>query len=675
MVKFRTLNIGSHSGEVSGPMQAAHAKSSGSGRTFFTGTPLTGASAIELKKEVSDETKLALYERATQYLSSIFSRTRDNKVLDLDEGFGIMREIVDTQTPQDALFIKAIHSDESYRYVLHHSVNVAIYAVKLAESLGYNRDRQIEVGMAGLLHEVGMALIPEELIFKSDLSERDFHLFKERPTNGYNILRSIKGPYAYLAECALQVYERIDGSGYPKGLKGDEIHEYAQLIGLVDMYEALVHTRPQRDKFLHYNAVKEIINTGKKSFQPRHIKALLKLFSVFPLLSYVKLNSNAIGKVITTYPDQPMRPKLQMVMDSQCNMILSERVLNLPENPLLYITDALSEDDLAAYAEGSYFRDRSLPGAPPPENGNGDLDDAENHPKTPTVASTKRFWKRFGSKALSYGAAAAAVLVLASFWLSGKNVDSSQGDVAPAAVVPTSANQAAPRIVGPSPAVAATDSTPAPADAPAAIAGGNQVHVDVQEAVINDNGAQQPLAEQTVGMASGAEAIAPGPAASARNDHSAAPDDVNRPAYPFSVLLGSYDDLQQARQVAALYEKKGLVSYWVKVDLGDEGVRYRVFGGFFAAAEEAKQVALAHRLSPLAVKATRYAVQVGAPFQGQGDDVAYDVLQSKGFAPYRVTAADNARVTYIGAFYTEKGARDLMAALDPLGLDSRVVER
>lgn len=655
-------------------MQTAHAKSSGPGRTFFTGTPLTGASAIELKKEVSDETKLALYERATQYLSSIFSRTRDNKVLDLDEGFGIMREIVDTQTPQDALFIKAIHSDESYRYVLHHSVNVAIYAVKLAESLGYNRDRQIEVGMAGLLHEVGMALIPEELIFKSDLSERDFHLFKERPTNGYNILRSIKGPYAYLAECALQVYERIDGSGYPKGLKGDEIHEYAQLIGLVDMYEALVHTRPQRDKFLHYNAVKEIINTGKKSFQSRHIKALLKLFSVFPLLSYVKLNSNAIGKVITTYPDQPMRPKLQMVMDSQRNMILSERILNLPENPLLYITDALSEDDLVAYAEGAYFRDRSLPGAPPPDNGDQDAD--ENHPTVPPVASTGTFWKRFGSRALSYGAAAAAVLVLAIFWLPSQNVDSFQGDIAPSKRTTASAVAPIAEPAASSPAVGSGDPVATPGSPPA-----NPDHKDqtdgAEAVVINDNEGQQPLSEAPTIMSSGDETSGIGiePPSSTQGDGSGAPDPVAVPSYPFSLLLGSFGDLQQARQVAATYAKKGLVSYWVKVDLGEEGIRYRVFGGYFETADAAKQAALAHRLSPLAVKATRYSVQIGKSYHDQGDETAYEVLQGKGFAPYRVAAPDNAHVTYIGAFYTEKGARDQMAALNSLGLESRVVER
>jgi len=672
MVKFRTLNIGSHPGEAGGAMQTTHPPGPRPGQTLVTGTRSPYEPAIEVKKEASDENKLASYERATHYLSDVFSRIREDKALALDEGFGIMREIVDTQTPQDALFLKAIHSDESYRYVLHHSVNVAIYAVKLAESLGYTRDRQVAVGMAGLLHEVGMSMIPEELIFKSDLSERDFHLFKERPTNGYNILRSIKGPYAYLAECAFQVYERIDGSGYPKGIKGDEIHEYAQLIGLVDMYEALVHTRPQRDKFLHYNAVKEIINTGKKSFQHRHIKALLKLFSVFPLLSYVRLNSNAIGRVIATYPDQPMRPKLRMIMDSQRNMILSERFLNLPDNPLLYITDALSEDDLIAFSEGSYFRDRPLPGTPPPEDSNGDHDAEETHPTVPPAVSAQSFWKRFGSRVLSYGAAAAAVLTMVSYWLPGQNVDSSHGDGVPARRIAASA--AAPIADTAAWSAAGADLKPAPGGPPA-LAGFKDQSDDAQQALLRDGDGQQGFSQPALAVSTGNEASKTEESSSERVDENGDPAPAAMPSYPFSLLLGSFGDLQQARQAAAIYMEKGLASYWAKVELGQGQVRYRVFGGYFATADDAKQSALAYRLSPLSVKATRYAVQIGKPSQGRGDDAHDEVLQSKGFAPYTVTAADNVHVTYIGAFYTEKGARDQLAELDGLGLESRVVER
>ncbi len=82
---------------------------------------------------------------------------------------------------------------------------------------------------------------------------------------------------------------------------------------------------PRRDKLTHFTAVKEIINTCKNRFQRKHLKLLLSIFTVFPIHSYVRLNSNAIGKVIETYADQPMRPKLQIVFDSQRRKVLTRK--------------------------------------------------------------------------------------------------------------------------------------------------------------------------------------------------------------------------------------------------------------------------------------------------------------------------------------------------------------
>jgi HD-GYP domain-containing protein (c-di-GMP phosphodiesterase class II) len=159
-------------------------------------------------------------------------------------------------------------------------------------------------------------------------------------------LRSFGDHSGYLAETAAQVYERIDGSGYPRGLRGDEIHEYAQIIGLLDMYEALIHSRPQRDKVTPFTAIKEVINTSKHRFQRKHLKSLLSIFTLFPIHSYVRLNSNAIGRVIETCADQPMRPKLQILYDSQRQKVLSERIVILPDNPLLNIVDSVSESEI-----------------------------------------------------------------------------------------------------------------------------------------------------------------------------------------------------------------------------------------------------------------------------------------------------------------------------------------
>jgi len=312
-----------------------------------------GGDGAVTAQTLPSQNRKVLYEKASLYLNHVLQAIRDRKSFPLEPGFKILERMAEVDHPLDALFIMAIHLDDRFKYVIHHSVNVAIYAFKLARDLGYDKHKILEIGMAALLHDVGMAVIPEKILYKQEeLSPEEENILRERPTYSYKILRSFGDQFAYLAECAAQVYERIDGSGYPRGLKGEEIHEYAQIIGLLDMYEALIHSRPQREKLTHFSAVKEIINTCKTRFQRGHLKSLLSIFTAFPIYSYVRLNSNAIGKVIETYPDQPMRPKLKIVYDSQKRKVLTERIVVLPENPLLNIVDSVPDSEIFQLSEG-----------------------------------------------------------------------------------------------------------------------------------------------------------------------------------------------------------------------------------------------------------------------------------------------------------------------------------
>ena len=305
----------------------------------------TGSAAYAIGK--NDSHRNGLYHKTSDYLDQVFNAVKNRKRFAPEPGLRILLQMAEDDRIQDELFITAIHLDDRFKYVIHHSINVAVYALKMADDLGFDQTRKIELGMAALVHDIGMAVIPDKILYKQkELNRQEIEILRNRPNYSYKILRSLGGGFAYLAETAAQVYERIDGSGYPRGLKGDEIHEYAQIIGLLDMFEALIHSRPQRDKVTHFTAVKEVINSCKHRFQRRHLKSLLSIFTVFPIHSYVRLNSNAIGKVIETYADQPMRPKLQIVYDSQRRKVLTKRIVVLPENPLLNIVDSVPESEI-----------------------------------------------------------------------------------------------------------------------------------------------------------------------------------------------------------------------------------------------------------------------------------------------------------------------------------------
>jgi HD-GYP domain-containing protein (c-di-GMP phosphodiesterase class II) len=299
-----------------------------------------------------DENRKALYKEALNYLNQVLSAVRNREAFSPDTGLKIIRKIAQGNPSQDPVLIMALHVNDRFKFVLHHGVNVAVYAIKLAKHLGFTLEKQIELGLAGLLHDVGTVAIPDQVIYKrKKLNEKEMNLFKERPNYSAKILNAFGHDYAYLAVCAAQVHERIDGSGYPQGIRGNEINEYAKIIGLLDVWEALIHSRPQRDKLVPFSAVKEIINTSKDRFEQKYLKALLNTFTVFPLYSYVRLNSDAIGRVIETYPDQPMRPKVRIIFDSQKQKVLINRIVALPDDPLLHIVDSVTDEEIRQIAK------------------------------------------------------------------------------------------------------------------------------------------------------------------------------------------------------------------------------------------------------------------------------------------------------------------------------------
>ena len=305
----------------------------------------------------------ALYAAAFRFLEQTFPAVHGGKGVALAQARAIVERMAAAPAGPDALFVAALHRDDRARYPVQHGVNVAVYAVKMAQDLGLERERQVELGMCGLLHDIGMARIPEELIHRPGaLGEQDREILRRRPAAAFDILKGLGPEAVAIAECAAQVCERMDGSGYPRGLRGDEIHESAKIIGLLDLYEALVHSRPNRQRLSFFEAMKYIFKSCKTQFERRHMKSLLRVFTVFPVHSYVLLNSEAIGRVVETSPDQPMRPKLQILLDAQRRKTLAERTVALAEEPLLNIVRCVSEAEMTDLLRGGAAT------APPEEN-------------------------------------------------------------------------------------------------------------------------------------------------------------------------------------------------------------------------------------------------------------------------------------------------------------------
>ena len=292
------------------------------------------------------------YQRTCRYTADVFAKVRNQEKPNLTAGEALIEEIVQASLqrnlPQE-LLIKAQYGNETSSFLINEAVNVTVFAIFMGDTLGLPRERLLELGLAALLHDIGKVRVPEEILYKeATLKDDELEMLRKYPHDSFDILHGLGDKYHYLAECALHVNEKIDGSGFPQGLQGDAINPYARIIGILELYEAMTHNRPQRQKFSHFEAVKEIIKTKKSAYQRELLKAFLNTFGIFPLHCLVKLNSGAVGRVIQTYEEQPLRPKIEIIVDAQNKRVKVPRTIDLREQQVLYIADALTEENLNA---------------------------------------------------------------------------------------------------------------------------------------------------------------------------------------------------------------------------------------------------------------------------------------------------------------------------------------
>ena len=292
------------------------------------------------------------YERACRFMADVFEKVRNQQKPNMIEGEALIEEIVQAclrgNLPQE-LLLMAQYGNNTSSYLVNKAVNVTIFAVFMGDTLRLPKKRLLQLGLASLLHDIGKIRVPEEILYKEGtLKEDELAVLRKYPHDSFKILGSLGDKYHYLAECALHVNERLDGSGFPQGLQGDAINPYARIIAILELYEAMTHNRPQRKKLTHFEAVKEIVKTKKSAFQRELLKAFLHTFGIFPLHCLVKLNSGAIGKVIQIHEEQPLRPKIEILVDAQKKRVKVPRTIDLREQQVLYIADALTEENLSA---------------------------------------------------------------------------------------------------------------------------------------------------------------------------------------------------------------------------------------------------------------------------------------------------------------------------------------
>lgn len=268
--------------------------------------PLTSQSADD--RENMGKVSL-FYEQFLRYVDSVYTRYVTKNEILIKELSDKIKGLCDTVAANKRYILRVLSSSAaSSNYLVNHSVRSTVLAVVLGSHLKLPPHRLIELGVACVLHEIGMVRLPPQLYMAGrQLTPAERKSITAHPILGYNILKEKQFPLS-ISLAALEHHERMNGSGYPRSLSGDKISVYARIIAVACSYDAVTAARPFREAKEGYEGMVDLLKNEGKQYDDTVIKALVYSLSIYPIGSYVLLSNGKSAQVIDVNPENPRLP-------------------------------------------------------------------------------------------------------------------------------------------------------------------------------------------------------------------------------------------------------------------------------------------------------------------------------------------------------------------------------
>lgn len=291
-----------------------------------------------------------LYAEARDYLTDFRqSLLSSGKGIGPERSLGLIDRITESVSVIEEMYPITLLFGHDDLMFIDHAINNMIYSLKLGIRMGYPLRRLVGLGLAALHHDIGMFLIPEQILAKTQrLTAAELAEIQKHPGTGRNLLKTYDEIDPEISRAVYEHHERESKQGYPEGIGNGKICEYAKIIGICDSYEAMTHNRPHKKAMEQYVSVLELAGTKDLLFDPRIVKVFLDVITVYPIGSYVRLNNNAIGVVVATNTGNPFRPVVGIVRDGQGYRLSGEQKYDLMQTSILNIVTGVKAEEASA---------------------------------------------------------------------------------------------------------------------------------------------------------------------------------------------------------------------------------------------------------------------------------------------------------------------------------------
>jgi len=268
--------------------------------------------------------------RSKQAVISMFAEARMGNTLEVGGAKLLVEEITDSvsRNPGALISLARLKTADDYTYM--HSVAVCAMMVALAKQLGLDETQTRAAGLAGLLHDLGKAVMPMDVLNKpGKLTDGEFSIIKSHPVEGHKMLLGGVNVDPVAIEVCLYHHEKMDGSGYPDGLKGDQISLWARMGAVCDVYDAITSDRPYKSGWDPAESLRKMAEWTKGHFDPRVFQAFVKAMGIYPVGSLVRLSSGRIGVVMEQTVKSLTVPRVKVFFSTKTDMRILPEIIDL----------------------------------------------------------------------------------------------------------------------------------------------------------------------------------------------------------------------------------------------------------------------------------------------------------------------------------------------------------
>ena len=256
-----------------------------------------------------------IHSRARIETKTLLSDIKMGKSIDNKKAEAVVDELVTHCLHSPSVFASMTRLKSFDDYTFVHSLNVSIISIAIARRLGKTAEELENIGLAGLLHDIGKMRVPDNILNKpGKLNDKEFAVMRRHPELGYDILNKTNVSDD-IKDAVLQHHEKADGSGYPNGLFDRQISAYAKVLSIADVYDAVTSDRVYHAGRTPSEALKMIFEGSGKHFNETLVKFFINIMGVYPIGTLVMLDSNEIAIVFELSKSDTMRPKVLIITD------------------------------------------------------------------------------------------------------------------------------------------------------------------------------------------------------------------------------------------------------------------------------------------------------------------------------------------------------------------------